>query len=117
MLVTLGLVGLILADAARLRGVLGVLGRHGIPVGALLISAGFFLSSTGEGTTSPNGLIVVLWLGAAALSIGLLTLGVSLIVGPRRRDPAVPGSAGEDDLAELQFASGRCGAQRRYDRG
>jgi len=101
-LVTLGLVGLILADAARLRGVWGVLGRHGIPAGALLISLGFFLSSTGEGTTSPNGLIVLLWLGAASLSVGLLTLGVALIVGPRGEHVPQPGSAGEDDLAELR---------------
>ncbi len=79
-LLTLGLVGLILADAAGLTGVVGVLGRHGIPVGALLISLGFFLSSTGRGTTTPNDMIALLWIGVVALTVGLLTLGTALIV-------------------------------------
>jgi hypothetical protein len=67
------------------------------------MSLGFFLSSAGQGTTSPNGMIVLLWLGAVSLTVGLLTLGVALIVGPRTgsaqwAQPArtiLPSSAGD----------------------
>lgn len=53
-LVTLGLVGLILVDAARLSGFLAWVGRLGIPLAAVLISAGFFASSAGRDVTQPN---------------------------------------------------------------
>ena len=43
-LVTLALVGTVLADSANLSGVLGLLARNGIPAAAVLMSAGFFLS-------------------------------------------------------------------------
>jgi Ni,Fe-hydrogenase I cytochrome b subunit len=78
-LVTLGLVGVLLADAAGLRGALGWVARLGIPAAAVLMSAGFFLSSLGSGTTQPNGLIVLLWLGALSLAVGVVTLGVGLL--------------------------------------
>lgn len=93
MLVTLGLVGLLLADAAGLTGLRGVVGRHFVPVGALLMSAGFFFSSAGAGTTEPNGLIALVWIGAVSLAIGLITLGGSLLAGPPARPVAPP--AGE----------------------
>lgn len=50
-----------------------------MPLAAILMSAGFFLSSMGPGRTEPNALIVVLWLGAASLTVGVLTLGVLLL--------------------------------------
>ncbi|CAM3421978.1 hypothetical protein [Stackebrandtia soli] len=81
MFVTLGLVGLILADAADLTGFLGMVGRLGIPIAAILLPAGFFLSSLGRGeVTKPNGLIVLVWLGAASLAIGVVTLGLGLLL-------------------------------------
>ncbi|MCP2258761.1 hypothetical protein LX15_002459 [Streptoalloteichus tenebrarius] len=78
-LVTLGLVCLVLADAARLDGVLGWVARLGVPSAAVLMSAGFFLSSLGRSVTRPNGLVAVLWVGAAALAAGVVTLGVGLL--------------------------------------
>lgn len=75
-LVILSLVALIMADAAGLRGWLV---RLAIPAAAILMSAGFFVSSMGEGRTEPNGLIVLLWLGALSLAVGVVTLGVSLL--------------------------------------
>ena len=57
----LALVGQILADAARMNGLQEVVGRDGIPLAAVLISAGFFLSSAGKGRTQPNRFIVLLW--------------------------------------------------------
>jgi hypothetical protein len=79
-LVTLGLVTLVLADAADLDGVLGWLARLGVPAAAALMSAGFFFSSMGRGeVTRPNRLIWLVWLGAAALAVGVVTLGLGLL--------------------------------------
>jgi hypothetical protein len=84
-LLILSLLALLYADTIGLRGAMGVLGRLCIPAAALLMSAGFFLSSMGEGRTEPNGLIVVLYLGGLSLTVGLVTLGVGLL---RTRDTA-----------------------------
>jgi hypothetical protein len=78
-LVTLGLVGLLLSDAADLTGALGVAARLGIPLAAVLMSAGFFAASAGRGATRPNNAIWVLWLGAGVLSVGVLSLGIGLL--------------------------------------
>ncbi|GAB1511192.1 hypothetical protein [Actinophytocola sp. KF-1] len=79
-LVTLGLVTLVLADAAALDGVLGWLARVGTPAAAALISAGFFFSSMGRGeVTRPNKLIWLVWLGALSLGVGVVTLGLGLL--------------------------------------
>src|SRR5215204_6490245 len=81
-LVTLGLVGLVLADATRLTGLLGAVARHGVPIAALLMSAGFFLSSSGPGATGPNGMIVLVWIGGVSLAVGVLTLAYGLVAAP-----------------------------------
>lgn len=79
-LVTLGLVTLVLADAAALDGVPGWLARVGTPAAAALISAGFFFSSMGRGeVTRPNKLIWLVWLGALSLAVGVVTLGLGLL--------------------------------------
>jgi hypothetical protein len=79
-LVTLGLVTLVLADAAALDGVLGWLARVGTPTAAALISAGFFFSSMGRGeVTRPNKFIWLVWLGALSLAVGVVTLGLGLL--------------------------------------
>jgi len=73
-------VTLVLADAADLDGVLGWLARLGVPVAAALMSAGFFFSSMGRSeVTRPNRLIWLVWLGAAALAVGVVTLGLGLL--------------------------------------
>ncbi|MGH3662459.1 MAG: hypothetical protein ACRDT8_05165 [Micromonosporaceae bacterium] len=76
-LLILSLVGLVYADALGLTGAAGVLGRSCIPIAALLMSGGFFFSSMGDGLTSPNGLIALVWLGGLSLAAGLITLGVA----------------------------------------
>jgi hypothetical protein len=78
-LVTLSLIGVVLADAVGARGAAGWVARLGVPLAAILMSAGFFLSSMGQGRTQPNGLIVVLWLGAACLTAGVVTLGTLML--------------------------------------
>jgi len=78
-LVILSLVALIYADAIHAHGAVGWIVRLAIPLAAILMSAGFFVSSTGSGRTEPSGLIVVLWLGVASLTVGVVTLGVLLL--------------------------------------
>lgn len=78
-LVTLGLVCLLLAEATGLTGFVGWLARTGVLVAAILMSAGFFAASAGAGRTEPSRAIVVLWAGVVALTAGVLTLGVGLL--------------------------------------
>lgn len=77
--VTLALVCQLLADAARLDGIVDGVARLGSAWAAILVPAGFFLSVLGKGTTEPNRLIVLLWLGAASLAAGSVALGVGLL--------------------------------------
>jgi hypothetical protein len=81
-LVILGLVGVILADAAGLHGTVGYVARLGVPLAAILMPTGFFLSSSTPAATGPNGWVVLLWLGALSLAVGVITLGVGLLRGP-----------------------------------
>jgi hypothetical protein len=78
-LVTLALVGQILADAARLSGPLAVLARNGIWAAAILMPAGFFLSAAGRGITAPTRFIALLYAGVVALALGVVTLGIGLL--------------------------------------
>ena len=80
-LVTLGLVCQVLVDATTLAGPLESLARSGVPVAAILMPAGFFLSSAGRGRTEPNRLIVLLYAGALSLAAGAVALGVGLLLG------------------------------------
>ena len=78
-LVILGLVGTLLVDATRLDGVAEAVARDGVPAGAILMSAGFFLSALGRDRQRPNRLVALLWLGAASVAAGVLTLGIGLL--------------------------------------
>jgi hypothetical protein len=78
-LVILSLICVVLADATRLEGLALTIARSGIPLAAILISAGFFLSSAHSGATGPNRLIVLLYAGIVSLAAGALTLGVGLL--------------------------------------
>lgn len=78
-LVILSLVCQMFVDAAGMSGAPAVLARTGIPAAAILISAGFFVSSLGRGITQPNRFIVVLYAGVATLAVGVVSLGVGLL--------------------------------------
>ncbi|MEU9887704.1 hypothetical protein AB0M95_25310 [Sphaerisporangium sp. NPDC051017] len=78
-LVILSLVGLLFVDATDLGGVAVWIARLGVPVAAILMPAGFFLSSLGRDVTKPNRLFVLLWIGALCLAAGVLTLGIGLL--------------------------------------
>jgi hypothetical protein len=43
------------------------------------MSAGFFLSAAGKNVTQPNRFIWVLYLGAASLAVGVVSLGIGLL--------------------------------------
>jgi hypothetical protein len=78
-LVILAPVCLILADAAHVSGLQATLARSGVAFAAILMPAGFFLSSMGRGRTEPNRFIGLLWLGAAVLAAGVVSLGIGLL--------------------------------------
>jgi hypothetical protein len=78
-LVIFGLVSQILVSATHVGGLLGTFANNGIWAAAILMSGGFFLSAIGRDVTRPNGLIVVLYLGAASLAVGVVSLGLGLL--------------------------------------
>lgn len=78
-LVILSLVCLVLADATTMSGALGWTTRAAVPAAAVLMSAGFFVSSLGKDVTSPNRLVGLIWAGAACLAYGVLSLGIALL--------------------------------------
>ncbi len=78
-LVTLGLVCQILVDSTQMTGAAALVARSGIPAAAVLMSAGFFLSSAGQDVTQPNRLIVLLYVGVVSLGLGAVALGIGLL--------------------------------------
>jgi hypothetical protein len=75
----LGLVAQILVDATTLTGLAEWVARAFIPLAALLLPGGFFLSVTAKGATEPNRLAILIPVGAVVLAVGLLTLGIGLL--------------------------------------
>jgi len=78
-LVILALVSQLYVDAAGVSGALGFVAREGIPLAAILMPAGFFLSSAGGGRTGPNALIWLLYAGTVSLGTGVIALGIGLL--------------------------------------
>ncbi|MFC9561449.1 hypothetical protein [Agromyces sp. NPDC056965] len=80
-LLVLSMVILSVVSYAALDGFWLWLARLGAPIAAILMPAGFFLSALGRDPEKPNRLIVLLWIGAAVLTAGLITAGVGLVAG------------------------------------
>lgn len=78
-LVTLGLVCLLLSEAAGLTGVGGWFARTGVLVAAVLMPAGFFFSAMGRGRERPSRWILLLVAGALVLAAAVVTLGLALL--------------------------------------
>lgn len=78
-LVILGLVITLYVDLAAVSGVWATL-SSGVLWAAILMPAGFFLSVLGRDPQKPSRLIVLLWLGAASLVIGLISAAVGLLI-------------------------------------
>ena len=83
-IVILSLVCQVLADAAVLPASLLWLVRIGVPLSAILISAGFFLSMPSPAATQPNGLVALIYVGAVVLALSVVALGVGLLRSPIR---------------------------------
>ncbi|WP_369371949.1 hypothetical protein AB1046_01160 [Promicromonospora sp. Populi] len=79
-LVILGLLCVLLAEATSLTGFPRWLAATGVLYAAILMPAGFFFSAMGEGRTTPNRAVVLLPIGAAALAVGVVTLAIGLLL-------------------------------------
>jgi hypothetical protein len=78
-IVILSLVCQVLADAAFLPSPLVWFVRVGVPLSAILISAGFFFSMLPPTAVQPSGAISLIYIGAVILAVSVLTLAVGLI--------------------------------------
>jgi len=81
-IVILSLVCQLLADAATLPPALLWMVRIGVPAAAILMPLGFFLSMPSPQATQPNGLISLIYAGAAVLAVSVMTLGIGLLRSP-----------------------------------
>jgi len=78
-IVILSLICQLLADSAVLPVSLLWLVRIGVPISAILISAGFFVAVGPPTTTEPNQAVALIYIGALVLAIGVLVLGIGLL--------------------------------------
>lgn len=81
-IVILSLVCQILADSAALPSPLLWFVRIGVPLSAILISAGFFFSVLPPTAVQPSGAVSLIYVGAVILAISVLTLAMGLIRTP-----------------------------------
>ena len=82
-IVILSLLCQALADAAVLPTPLLWLVRIGVPLAAILISAGFFFSVLPPTATQASGAVVLIYTGAVILALAVVTLGVGLLRSPQ----------------------------------
>jgi len=78
-IVILSLICQMLSDAAVLPAPLLWLVRVGVPLSAILLSAGFFFSVLPPTTTQANGAVSLIYLGAVILACAVVSLGVGLL--------------------------------------
>ncbi|GAA1873766.1 hypothetical protein GCM10009715_20640 [Paeniglutamicibacter psychrophenolicus] len=78
-LLVLSLTILAFADQLDVPSWVGWIARSGVPVAAILMPAGFFLSVLGKNPEKPNRLSLLIGLGAASLTAGLLAAGIGAI--------------------------------------
>ncbi|GAA4379073.1 hypothetical protein [Agromyces bauzanensis] len=80
-LLVLSIAILAVISYAALDGFWLWLASIGVPIAAILMPAGFFLSVLGKDPERPNRLIWLLWAGVAVLTAALITAGIGLIAG------------------------------------
>ena len=78
----LALILLRYVDETNLSGAWMWVARHGVPLAAILMPAGFFLSILSPDATEPNALIFLVYAGGVFLVAGVLTTGIGLIRRP-----------------------------------
>jgi len=79
-LLVLSIAILTVIDNAQLNGIWELIGRYGVPLAAIVMPAGFFLSVLGTDPAKPNKFLWLLWAGALSLTAGLLVSGIALVV-------------------------------------
>jgi hypothetical protein len=84
-LLLLSLVLLRYADEAELSRGWSWLARHGTPIAAILMPAGFFLALPTPSSHSPGPAIYLTYVGGLVLAASVLVLGVGLLRSPRDR--------------------------------
>ena len=72
-----------LADAATLPVHLLWFIRIGVPLAAILISAGFFFSVLPPNATQASGAVAMTYLGALVLAVAVVSLGIGLLRTPQ----------------------------------
>src|SRR5437016_37936 len=82
-IVILSLVCQILADAAVLPTPFLWFVRIGVPLSAILISAGFFFSVLPPTATQASGAVSLIYVGAVILACGVVSLGIGLLRSPQ----------------------------------
>jgi hypothetical protein len=80
-IVILSLICQVLADSAMLPGAVVWMVRIGVPLAAILMPLGFFLSMPSPTATQPNGAVSLIYVGAIVLAASVVTLGVGLVRG------------------------------------
>jgi hypothetical protein len=78
-IVILSLLCQILADSAVLPSPLVWVVRIGVPLSAILISAGFFFSMLPPAAAEPSRAVGLIYVGAVILVIAVITLAIGLI--------------------------------------
>lgn len=78
-LLILSLAALVLVDQTSLSDGWKQLVRSSFPISAILLPAAYFLSVLRADAERPNWLINLAYLGAGALTAGMLTLGIGLL--------------------------------------
>jgi hypothetical protein len=81
--VILALICQMLADSATLPVPLLWFVRIGVPLAAILISAGFFLSVLPPAATQANGAVSLIYVGAVVLAVAVVSLGIGLLRSPQ----------------------------------
>ena len=78
-IVILSLVCQVLADEAALPASLVWIARIAVPLAAIVIPVGFFLSMLSPTATQPSSAVGLIYAGAVSLAAGVVLLGVELI--------------------------------------
>jgi hypothetical protein len=82
-IVILSLVCQIVADSAVLSSPLVWFVRVGVPLSAILISAGFFFSMLSPTAAQPGRAVGLIYAGAIVLAASVITLAIGLLRAPR----------------------------------
>jgi hypothetical protein len=78
-LLILALVGMLYVDGTALPAAWKSVARLGLAAAPILMPAGFFFSIIPRQAERPGPAINLVYLGAAALAVGTVTLGVGLV--------------------------------------